>query len=173
MDAELYGVMPIKPYLLKFVQYKERLEKDDFLNVSTSGNLGYVLMLCCGTPNALEKESTMSYFGMDIQYTAKLKFRLTTEMQSFDCYHFTRQSIVQYNAYLHREFTEFLLMHTELGQQQFPPVSIKTTILKWLEILDLEYDIEYDSLKRAHLRYRKAKGTRFIPDHVIPLTLFN
>lgn len=167
MNSFLTATIPVKPYLLKFVHYYEKINPGEPLNINNGGALAYNLMLLASNKNELRKASTKSYYGVENELTAKLRFTINTKMQTLNRMFWHRDAVVQINTFLYLQFNEYLQQFIEMNQSMDPSLQYRDLIMRWMDMLGInDDDIDYDSIKKANYRFREKKNNVRVAHHL-------
>jgi len=151
--ASLTGSIPVRPHLLKYVCWSENIDLDQAIDLKEGSNIAFVLqMLLRGK---LESISYDKRQHINDDYSASLKYTYPLRHLNEGRIFIDERSILIFNRFLHKQFHETLL--TLVIQNQRYSVTTSDTIKGFMDTLDIFDDIEFDSLKKANFRLRKAK----------------
>lgn len=163
--------IPVKPHLLRFVEFQEELQHTEPLRLLGS------------SPTVTFIKSHLAYKEAYDYYHPDKSTELLTDSLSVIIpprhflrgnFHFTDHAVLHFDNFLNGRFNEFLTTRVELfsalGFQQ------KDTILSFMELLNIDEDsAEFERIKKAVYRTKKSKKSvnfydRIVPDFVKPLT---
>ena len=156
MNMSLKACVPVKPYLLKFVQHIDNIKEDEPLNLNNGGVVGNVLKGYLTTKMKLQRRETKkSYASLEKEYTAILWYEVYDDLKQFNSFYISKKSIVAFNTFLHRLFHEMLLFKIMEGLEE--GINAKDTTIRFMEKFGIEDTVDVDSLKKANYRLRLSK----------------
>lgn len=147
--------IPVKPYLLKFLQHVENLEPGTPLDINNGSTISFFLKSVLISKLQFLDKSKMKAETMEKEFTARLNFVVVEKMKQFNKFFYTRETITTFNTFLYRMFHDFLL--EEIRQGELSGKDFKEVIYNTIQKLDIDDDISFDGLKKANYRLRISK----------------
>lgn len=155
MKMKLVGSVPMKPYLVKYIEKTEYLNPGQALDLSNNGAIAFVFKMLLTNKTNIKHETSITYEQMNRTYTAVLRFKISARMQVFNEFFISRKSISIFNNYVRCLFYETLMDRIRKGVGEGR--NEKDIIYEFIQELDIEEDIPADTIKRAISRLRKSK----------------
>lgn len=143
----------MKPHLLQFVQWKERIKVGEKLDLAyLRGDTTYILVGLLTT-----KVKAIDYDDEELgdEFSADLLFTINTRRVNEGKIIITEQAVRYFNQYVHRNMHEMLLDRIVCGKKA--GVQEKETIYNFIRELGMDELVSFDALKKANYRLRKSR----------------
>lgn len=153
-EMKLTGSIPIRPHLLKYVCWNENIKIGEAIDLKGGGNIAFILqMLLRGKLESISYDDRQSV-GKD--YTQSLYYVYPLRHLNEGRIFIDEKAILIFNQFLHKHFHETL--NVLIIQNQKYGIKIESSIKDFMDMLGIEDEIEYDSLKKANFRLRIARN---------------
>lgn len=151
----LKGTVPIKGYLLKYIDIKENLN-GGALSLIDGGVISFMLKILLTGKTNIRHEEPISTNTIS-KYDARLYFEVNARAEQFNQFFISRKNIVVFNSFVHQLFHEDLLLSIEKGEQEHK--QIKDVIFDFCDAhnIEIDVDISFQALKKASYRLKCAK----------------
>lgn len=144
--------IPMKPFLVKFIQVKENLQPDQALLVPGDSMIGLGLDMLLMNKSSIRDDRRDS---VPDSYSDSLKFAIQDSRATWGDMFITNTRIIRFNSMVNAVMYEILfhdiLNALENGQQE------KEAIYRFINRYQI-FDVNFDALKKASLRWRERKG---------------
>lgn len=147
--------MPVKPYLKKYIYWKENLPEDTVLELTYQSEIFMVLGALLSGKMTTQHRGSISD-AIPKEYSSEIICRITPERDARGLLFYTLDNIRFFNTYLYKTFHDdllyMILLNKEFG------IDETTTIYTFMESLGIEDLITFDALKKASYRLRKERN---------------
>ena len=147
MNIDLTVCIPVKKHLKKFIHFIENVDKDTPLDLKNNSPFSYFCSLLFTNKTNISDDEHSAYTTASRKYQSKLVFTVHARMEKLGCFFLTRKSILALNRYLHRSFIDHIVQLVQAGIKDGK--TQHQVIVKFMEDLDIVFDVEYDAIKKA------------------------
>jgi len=154
--SEIKGYIPIRPHLLRYVQWRELLEADEPIIIPGYSPIAQALDLCITNKTTYLSSVKRRQESHLLEYTTRLYYLVRGSRLAHNYIFVPPHVGMAYNVFLHHAFHDDLLHRIQAMQPEGEyEIGVIQAFLDEIGIADM---IDYASVKRAQTRLRKAKG---------------
>lgn len=147
--------MPVKPYLKKYVYWKECVPEGEVLDLYQRSNIRMTLdALLTGKMTLFDSHQAREDFLS--KYSDEIVCRVTPHSSSRELIFFGQVQVVWFNQYLYRYFHDDLLYMILINKQY--GITENDTINTFMDSVGIRDLITFDALKKSNYRLRKSKN---------------
>lgn len=154
-SAPIQISVPVKPYLLKFIQYIEGLGEGDVFDLNRKSLISDTLRRMFKYKKACLSSSLRD------GYSASFPVLVPPGIWNQGRFYLDQQAIHDFNTavfYFFHEVLEFKLLEgTASGQER------KQVIEDYMSLLGIDEDVDFDTVKKGNFRLRQPRPDRIEP----------
>ena len=154
-SAPIQVSVPIKPYLLKFIMYIEGLKEGQAFH------LGRRSLVSDTLKRLFKYKKQCTTTSLRPGYTGSFPISIPPALWNQGCFYLDTQAVHDFNMAIFFFFHEMLEMRIMEGVRQgHKRIDI---IEGYMELLGIEEDIEFETIKKGNFRLRTSRPNRIIP----------